>query len=61
MGKVIGGSTGKSPQRIFHPPTERAEQFEVFGVVRRQRMPFGKALNGVTAHGFTINARRRSS
>ena len=44
MGKVIGGSTGKSHQRIFHHQTERAEQFEVFGIVRDQRMPFGKAL-----------------
>ena len=44
MGKVIGGSTDKSHQRIFHHQTERAEQFKVFGIVRHQRMPFGKAL-----------------
>ena len=44
MGKVIGGFTGKSHQRIIHHPTERAEQFEVFGDVRHQCVPFGKAL-----------------
>jgi len=43
-GEVIGGSTGKSHQRIFHHQTERAEQFKEFGIVRHQRVPFGKAL-----------------
>jgi hypothetical protein len=54
MGKVIGGSTGKSHQRIFHQQTERAEQFRVFGIVCGQRMPFGKrhcAASKLSSHG----------
>jgi hypothetical protein len=39
MGKVIGGSTGKSHQRIFHYQTERAEQFKVFSFSSKKEFP----------------------
>jgi hypothetical protein len=39
MGKVIGGSTGKSHQRIFHHPTEGAEQFKVFSFSLKKEFP----------------------